>query len=123
MKLLKTMRLLAVVFFITACAANAQEKTSEGAQKITDMMKEQLKLNNDQYKKVYAVNEDFLKQAKAMKESGAGRKEKVQKFKDIDAKRDEKLKGILSKEQYASFLEHKKENRQKLREYFKDQQG
>lgn len=120
---MKTIKLFIAAFLITACAANAQEKASEGAQKITDMMKEQLKLSDDQYKKVYTVNEDFLKQIKSMKESDAGKKGKMQQFKDIDAKRDEKLKSILSKDQYAYFQEHKKENRKKLREYFKDQQG
>ncbi len=94
----------------TALNIRAQEK-KELPQQMTDKMKTQLSLSEEQYPKVLAANEQFISQMSAMKDGGGSRLSKLKKLKAIDSERDKALKKVLTEEQYAAFQEQKKENR------------
>jgi hypothetical protein len=53
----------------------------------------------------------LLNASKELKNSEGERMEKGKKLKELDKTRDEKMKTILSEEQFKAFLEMKKENR------------
>lgn len=114
-------KLAMLLFFITA-AAGAQEKT-DGAKKVTDAQKEQLKLDDAQYKKAYDVNAAFIKDLQAIKASDEGRMAKMQTMKNLDQNRDAQMKEFLTDSQYKTYLAKKKENRQKMKDYYKDNKG
>ena len=111
----------AALFF--SCASNAQDKTTQAATKITDSLKSQLILTEVQYNKAYNINLEFIKKAKEVKDSPAGRREKMGVLKEADAKRDAAMKEILTDKQYRLFLEKKTENRKKMRETIKQRRG
>jgi hypothetical protein len=108
-KIFLTMMILFSVF-----NGQAQEK-SELPQKMTDKMKKELSLTEEQYPKVLAANEQFAAQMTALKEGGGSRFSKLKKLKAIDSERDKALKNVLTEVQYTAFLEQKKENRAKAR--------
>lgn len=109
-----------LLFAMPAITACAQEKTEDIAKKMTDVLKGQLALNDTQYQQVYDVNTMFINEAKALKESDEGRRDKASKLKASDEARDAKMKKILTESQYKTFLEKKKENRKKLKEWYKE---
>ena len=111
-----------VLFMFTACAS-AQDRINEGATVITDNMKAQLALNDSQYKKIHAINLDFLNQGVAIKKSGGGKADKATKIKLLDEARDAKVKPVLTAKQYETYLVMKKENRKKLKAYIKDKKA
>jgi hypothetical protein len=117
---------MVVLFTLTA---TAQDKVTEGAKKITDNMKEDLSLTADQYKKVYDINFEFLTKAKdeknAVKATGAKlqKKDKVKELKVIGQDREAKLKAVLTEEQFKKFEATKKENKDKLKEYYKEKKS
>ncbi len=111
----------AALFF--SCASNAQDKTTQADTKITDRLKSQLNLTDVHYNKSYNINLEFIKKAKEVKDSPAGRREKMGVLKEADAKRDAAMKEILTDKQYRLFLEKKTENRKKMREAIKQRRG
>lgn len=106
--------LLTMMILFTAFNGQAQEK-SELPQKMTDKMKKELSLTEEQYPKVLAANEQFAAQMAALKDGGGSRFSKLKKLKAIDSERDKTLKNVLTEVQYTAFQENKKENRAKAR--------
>lgn len=109
-----------LLFALLGTPALAQQKTEDVAQKMTNLLKTQLALNDTQYKQVYDANVAFVNEAKAVKASGEGKRAKAGKLKAADEARDAKLKTILTDAQYKTFLEKKKENRKKFKEWYKE---
>lgn len=110
---------LALLLFV-AVSAQAQDKAAEGAKAVTTHMKEQLKLNDSQYTKAYAVNLDFMQKAIENKKAEKTKVEKAKRLKVLDDERDTKMKSILTDDQFKVFIANKAENRKKLRQHFMD---
>lgn len=121
-QLFKFLMVVTTMLFFS-CASNAQDKTAHAATVITDSLKSQLTLNEAQYTKAYNINLEFIKKAKEIKDSSAGRREKMGVLKEADAKRDAAMKEILTEKQYQLFLEKKAENRKKMKETIKQRRG
>ncbi|WP_129582993.1 hypothetical protein [Flavobacterium cyanobacteriorum] len=109
-----------LAFALFTINAVAQDKAAEGAKAVTANMKEQLSLNDSQYTKVYAINQDFLKKAMENKTTAKTRIEKAKRLKALDEERDAKLKSVLTEEQFKIFVANKAENRKKIRQYFQE---
>ncbi|AWH84208.1 hypothetical protein HYN59_03360 [Flavobacterium album] len=118
---------LIVALFLFTVSMSAQDRKAEGrkaegrnpeamAKLLTDNMKNKLSLNDEQYKKAYDANLEFLNGAKELKTSEGHTVEKGKGLKELDSARDEKMKAILTDEQFGQFLVMKKENREKMRE-------
>ncbi len=72
------------------------------AKRQTDMMKDELKLNQDQEKKVYAVNlkySDKMKDLRSIADTAARRKS----FETLNKQKDDELKKILTADQFKSY--------------------
>ena len=80
--------------------------TEQVARRMTDRMKENLSLTDEQVKQVYPI---CLEQAQAMKEHRAERREMAEKSREAMAAQREqmvgKMKAVLTPEQYAQWIE------------------
>ncbi|MGC3948538.1 MAG: hypothetical protein QM762_29230 [Chryseolinea sp.] len=106
--------------------ASQQLKNStpeERAQKITDWMKTNLQLTDDQATTVHGINLKYANENEALKESASARRDKYKKYKDTQAAKDQELKGALTPEQFSTYLSKKKELQDKMREEVKERKN
>jgi hypothetical protein len=113
---MRTFLLSVIAMLFVTVAANAQDKAAERAKTVTDSMKVKLSLTDDQYKKVYEANLGFISQMKEGRNAEATKEERVKLRKEMAAQRDERLKAVLTPEQFTAFKADKKENRQRIKE-------
>ena len=117
---MKTSTLLLALFLFIAGSSYAQDSSADQkAKALTDRMKTQLTLNDDQYKQVYDINLDFVTKLGTVKENGGGKMAKFKSFKTIDGNRDAALKKVLTEQQFKDFQTQKKENREEMKERYK----
>lgn len=84
------------------------------AKKLTDRMNKELTLSGDQYQKVNTIHLDYAKAAAELKNSSnTDRAVQHTEIKKLKEKRDAALKGVLTSEQYQSYLQHKEERHDK----------
>jgi len=114
----KAMLGAAALFVALSTTAYAQDKTAEGAAKVTGQMKEQLNLNDGQFTRVMDVNKVFLEKAKACHTSSAPAVEKKKKMKAIIDEREGKLKSVLTEDQYKRFAARRADNMKQLKAYY-----
>ncbi|ACU63273.1 hypothetical protein Cpin_5854 [Chitinophaga pinensis DSM 2588] len=95
-------------------------KKDKAAKALTDTMRTQLSLDDTQYSKVYDINADFVGKLAGLKDDSDSKMAKFKKMKAIDEDRDKALKAVLSAEQFKSFQEFKKQNRQEMKARFKE---
>lgn len=86
------------------------------AQMQNDKMKEKLALNDDQFKKVSALNLLYAQKIDPIIHNDDSRFSKYRKIKPLLEEKDEKLKAILTKDQYKQYESLKKEMMDKARE-------
>ena len=86
------------------------------AQIQSDKMKDKLALNDDQYKKVSALNLLYAQKIDPVIHSDDSRFSKYRKIKSLLEEKDEKIKTILTKDQYKQYESLKKEMMDKARE-------
>jgi len=108
--------LVALFLFVTAIA---QSTPDEKAKALTDRMKTNLTLNDDQYKSVYDINLDFIKKLGGVKEDGGSKMAKFKKLKEIDKSRDASLQKVLTEDQFKKFQTQKQETREEMKEQYK----
>lgn len=113
---------LFVLFFGMCQGAFAQDgtKKDQATKAITDTMQVHLSLNDDQYKKVYDINAQFLTKLAGIKQDSGGKLAKLQKFKAADQERDAALKPVLTDDQFKKFQENKKARREEMKENYKN---
>jgi len=93
------------------------------AQKMTDWMKTNLQLTDDQVASVHAINIKYANENETLKDNGAGRRDKYKKFKESQESKDQELKGALTAEQFNDYLSKKKELQQKMREEVRERRN
>ena len=104
--------------------ASQQLKNStpeERAQKITDWMKTNLQLSDEQATSIHAVNIKYANQNESLKEDASGRRAKYKKLKDNQEAKDQELKRMLTPEQFKTYLSKKKELQEKVRDEAREQ--
>jgi len=92
------------------------------AQWQSNAMKTKLGLNDAQFQQVSAINLEYAKKGDAIKNSGDGKFSKYRKFKSMMSDKDEKLKKVLTPDQFTTYEEMKKEMMDKAKEAYKDKQ-
>ena len=114
------------ITFQANAQASQQMKNStpeERAQKITDWMKTNLQLSDEQTTTVHAINIKYANENEVLKDSGSGRRDKYKKYKDSQAAKDHELKGTLTSEQFSTYLSKKKELQDKMREEVRERKN
>jgi Spy/CpxP family protein refolding chaperone len=110
---------LTVLLFVSISGLYAQDKSNEErAKMLTENMKKNLSLTEDQYEKAYTINLAFVSKVSQIRDSGGGRLGKARKLKSADGDRDKMLKGVLTEEQYKKFKEQKAENREEMKKRY-----
>ena len=122
------MIVFAMLFVVTNVSAQASEQLKNStpeqrAQKITDWMKTNLQLTDEQATSVHAINLKYANENESLKEDASDRRAKYKKLKDTQAAKDQELKGALTVEQFNTYLSKKKELQQKMREEVKERKN
>src|SRR5262249_7060889 len=117
-KILVTISLLTGLLFV-ANIIYAQKKSStpeERAGKLTEWMKTNLQLKDDQVTQVQAINLKYANKNQELQTQSMSRKEKMQILKDNDKAKDAELKNILTADQYSTYQAKKDEIRKQMKE-------
>jgi hypothetical protein len=109
--------LLVALFLSTGWMASAQGQDPEAVSKnMTDRMKTELSLSEEQYQKVAPANLEFFKGVKEVRQSEAARAEKMAKMRELKRKREAAFKAVLNEEQMMQFKAQQQEHRKTLRD-------
>jgi hypothetical protein len=115
---------LSIALFFTVNIAWAQKKTSltpeERATKITEWMKTNLQLNNDQATQVQTINLKYANKTQELQTHSMSRKQKMQTLKDNDKAKDAELKNVLTTGQYNGYQAKKDEIRKQMKERMRE---
>jgi hypothetical protein len=86
----------------------------------TEQMKAKLPLAADQYESVYAVNLKFAKESEPYIKEIDSKMAKLRELKAIQNKKSQEMKTLLTPAQYKKYEELQKENREKVKQRYKD---
>jgi len=104
----------------------AQKKTStpaERADKLTEWMKTNLQLNDDQATQVQNINLKYANKTQGLQTQTMSRKEKMQILKDNDKAKDVELKNVFTTEQYNTYQVKKDEVRKQMKEKMREKKN
>jgi hypothetical protein len=113
MKKIINLTALLALLMLVANQASAQSKMTEEQKKEAkanyQAYKEKLNLTEDQSKKVDAINTEWLTGLADLKSSNASKMAKYKKYKTLKSDKDQKMKAVLTKDQYKIYQQHQKE--------------
>lgn len=119
-----TMAFMSAIMLICApsfAQDKAQHKTpEEKAKMMSDKMKTELVLNDEQYQKVQEINLDFATKTKDIKKEGTDKTAWADKIKPIEDERTAALKEVLTPEQFAKYESIKDNMKGKMKDKQKD---
>jgi hypothetical protein len=95
----------------------------ERAQKMTDWMKTNLQLTDDQTPSIHAINLKYATQNEALKGDTGARRDKYKRFKETQEAKDQELKGAMTPEQFSTYLSKKKELQDKMKEEVRERKN
>ena len=98
--------------------ASAQDRSADNAKKMTDNMKTELSLTDDQYSKVFDLNKGFAEKAAEARKSSTDKKQTGQAVKVLNEEREASLKNILTDDQFKTYLVKKEEKQKAVRQRF-----
>ena len=89
------------------------------AKKMTEKMKTELSLTDDQYNKMYDINLKYAGKMQDLRKQEGDRQAKMTEMKEINKSRKEEYKAVLSEEQMTKLKEMQKDTRGKMRDHRK----
>jgi hypothetical protein len=120
LKVFVTLTFAALVAFTIDGLAQAKDwmekPAEERAQVLTDWMKSELQLTEDQEAPVYDINLKYAKKGDEIKQSSGRKIDKFKKVKAYGQEKDEELKSVFTEDQYALYLDKKKEIKENVKE-------
>ncbi len=111
--------LIGISFAVSAQSDSTKHSPEKRAKTMTDKMKTELTLTDDQYKQVYDIN---LKYAQKNQEAVGGEGTRMQKAKTLrsgNSAKNEELKAVLNSEQFEKYSALQKEKKANAREALK----
>lgn len=109
-----------VLTAILSAGAFAQSKMTDEQKKEAkaryEQYKQKLNLNDDQSKKVDAINTTYFEGIGELKNSNASKLSKYRKFKSLSSDRDKKMKAVLTKEQYKTYKEQQEQRKEEFKQ-------
>lgn len=124
---MKKIAFLTVLFSLIGAAGFAQAdygkreqmSAEERAQKITDKMKTEFKLSDEQTRKIASVNLEKAKEMDVLREENKSHREQMKnKLQTIQEEREQEYKKILSSEQFATYNKKKEARKEKMMKRF-----
>lgn len=127
---MKTLMLSLAIAVCTVLHVNAQTSGSlknstpeQRAEKMTEWMKTNLQLSDDQASAVHAINLKYANENESLKDSGSARRDKYRKAKETQESKEQELKGALTADQFSTYMDKKKELQQKMREEVRERKN
>jgi hypothetical protein len=93
---------------------------AERAKKISEKLKTELSLNNDQYNKVYDINLKYGTKMHDLKKAEGDRDSKMTEMKTISKSKNDELKAVLTDAQWTKYTEWKKEQKHHVKDKQKE---
>ena len=110
--------LVAAVSFTAAQQGQGQRQRmtpEESAKTMTERMEKALNLTADQKTKIQAIELDLAKQMNTLRQNNQGNRDAMRSaMQEIDKKRDEKYKSVLTADQFKKYLEDKEQRRKEM---------
>lgn len=101
---------------VASFSQQAKPDPEARAKKISEKMKTELSLSEDQYAKVYDINLKYSRQMSGLRhEASEDRKEKMNAFRELNKGKQEELKAVLSEEQMSKYQDLQKKMKHKGR--------
>lgn len=115
----------AVGMFLTTAAQTTDTKMTaeERAQKLSDKMKTELSLTDEQYEKVKAVNLKYAKKNDEIRNGSGGKLSKYKSIKSSQSDKKKEMKAILTEEQYKKYEQMMEDAENEARERMKNRNG
>src|SRR5262245_52211051 len=128
---IKAILLAAVLVWLSPARAQQRHPMppEQRAAKITEWMKTNLQLNDEQLPKVDEINKKYAMKTedvrKEMKEQNdkTAKKEKMSSLKALDKEKDGELKVVLTDEQFKNYLAKKEEMKEQIKGKMKEHKG
>ena len=115
---------LLIILLITVITSNAQDKSippaADRAAKLTEWMKTNLQLTDEQLPKIQDINLKYAKKADEFRSMSMGKRQKLQKLKADGAAKDQELKTVLNADQYKIYESKKQELQKQFKEKAKE---
>ena len=106
-----------VLFSASAFAQQVKHTPEEKAKRITDSLKTNLSLTDDQYTKIYDLNLAYVNKVKALRQQDGSKEDKKGDFKDLHKSHSKDLSDILTSDQLAKFKSMQKEKREEKKKH------
>jgi len=117
MKFINRTLLIIALIPVSVLIAQAQTQSStpeERAQKWDDWMKKELMITSDQEANVHSINLKYAQINEQLKGTEASRRAKFQELKANENSKEKELKQVLTKGQFKSYQEKKKEMQKQM---------
>lgn len=108
------------VLLFNCVQAQEMASASERATKMTNWMKSNLKLADDQVAKVQDINLKYANKMDELKNSTVDKHQKMETIKSNEAAKDAEMKGILTSSQYQTYTQKKEEMKKEMKEKVKE---
>ena len=102
---------------------NAQQQSGDAeawANKLTDWMKKNLSLTEEQLPQVQEINPKYANKLYALKRNTIPRRQKLEMLKDNDIAKDEEMKKVLTSDQFKSYQTKKEEIKKQMKQKMKE---
>lgn len=111
------------LILVTNAQKNEPKSAEERATQLTEWMKTNLQLTDDQTPKVQDINLRYANKMEELKSSTGARKQKMSQLKDDDAAKDAELKSVLNDNQFQMYQAKKNELKKKFKEKMKEKKS
>jgi len=113
--------LFAVVMLFVALTSSAQKMgdAAERSSKLTEWMRINLNLTDEQLPTVRDINLKYAKKMDELKNNSLPKSEKMKQITDNDKAKDGELKNVLTASQFQTYLSKKQEIKKKFKENLK----
>ncbi len=117
-------RFFAIVALLFSINASAQKMgdAAERSAKLTEWMRINLNLTDEQLPAVRDINLKYAKKMDALKTNSLPKSEKMKQIEDNDKAKDKELKDVLTGSQFQTYLSKKQEIKKKFKENLKQRQ-
>ena len=118
-KLLNCLLVTAMLLFAANTSAQQMGDATERSAKLTEWMRINLSLTNEQLTIVRDINLKYAKKMDALQTNLLPKSEKIREITDNDKAKDEELKNVLTGSQFQTYLSKKQDIKKKFNENLK----
>ncbi len=113
---------IATLLFSITASAQKMGDAAERSAKLTEWMRINLNLTDEQLPTVRDINLKYAKKMDALKTNSLPKSEKMKQIEDNDKAKDKELKDVLTSSQFQTYLSKKQEIKKKFKENLKQRQ-